>query len=381
MAAAPPLPHESRPTVAIFRSPLFNASETFVQAHASGLRRYRPLLVGLEDKGNARPEVRDRLVLPGSPGEALRFRLGGVGAMAARLSRAAPALVHAHFATDGLLALPLARALGVTLATTLHGYDVTRSRAAMLASGRLSWMRYALLRRRLVRQGDLFLAVSDAVRRRAVAQGFPTDRTRTHYLGVDLACFTHGAAAAEPGLILHVGRLVEKKGTAVLLEAMARLPQARLAVIGDGPERRALERRARGLGERVRFLGALPHGEVAAWMRRAWVLAAPSLTARDGDSEGLPTVIVEAAASALPAVGTDHAGIPEAILDGETGFIVPERDAEALAARLADILGSSDLRQRFAAQARSLAEERFDAARQSDRLESLYDELLRQMRP
>lgn len=371
---------DPRPAAAIFRSPLFNPSETFVQAHAAGLKRYRALVVGLEDKGHARAELQDRTIVA-SPAEALALRLGRGASLAARLSGDAPALVHAHFATDGLLALPLARALGVPLATTLHGYDVCRSRGAMLASGRWSWMRYALRRRRLMREGALFLAVSEAVRRRALAQGFPEARTITHFLGVDLARFRPAPEAAEPGLVLHVGRLVEKKGTAELIEAMAALPEARLAVIGAGPERAALERRSAALGGRARFLGALPPVEVAAWMRRAWVLAAPSVTARDGDAEGLPTVVVEAAASGVPVVGTDHEGIPEAVADAATGFIVAERDPAALAARLRDVLDSVELRRRFGAEARALAERRFDAARQIERLESLYDGLPRPTRP
>jgi glycosyltransferase involved in cell wall biosynthesis len=110
-------------------------------------------------------------------------------------------------------------------------------------------------------------------------------------------------------------------------------------------------------------------------MRRATVLAAPSITARDGDAEGLPTAIVEAAASALPAVGTDHSGIVEAIVDGETGFIVPERDAGALAARLLAILGDPELRDRMGAAARALAERKFDLARQMRRLEEIYDQV------
>lgn len=377
MADTAPLHDPVRPAVAIFRSPLFNLSETFVQAHAAGLQRYRPVVVGLEDKGHAWPELEDRLVLA-SRGEALALRLGRGGALAARLSGEAPALVHAHFATDGLLALPLARALGVPLATTLHGYDVSRSPAAMLRSGRLSWMGYALRRRRLMQQGALFLAVSEAVRQRALAQGFPAARTATHYLGADLARFRPDPAAVEPGLVLHVGRLVEKKGTAVAIEAMASLPEARLVVIGDGPERAKLARKA---PEMVTFLGALPPDEVARWMQRAWVMAAPSVTARDGDSEGLPTVVVEAAASGMPIVGADHSGIPEAVIDGKTGFVVPEREAAALAARLRDILGSAELRHRLGAGARALAERRFDGRRQSERLETLYDGLLRQTRP
>lgn len=379
MTARPDVQHgseSSKPAVAVFRSPLFNASEGFVQAQATGLTRYAPIMVGLEDKGNAVPALKGGLLVADRP---LWVRLGRVGALAERLRGHGPALVHAHFATDGLIALPLARALGVPLVTTLHGHDVHRSRLAMLLSGRLSWQRYALVRRRLIAGGRLFLTVSDALRRKAIAQGFPPARTLTHYLGVDLGRFTRGAA--EPGLVLHVGRLVEKKGTSVLIDAIGRLPRTRLAIVGDGPLRGALERQAAGLGERVRFLGALPPADVAEWMRRAWLLAAPSVTARDGDAEGLPTVIAEAAAASLPAVGTDHAGIPEAIIEGRTGFIVPERDAEALAARIGTLLASADLRGRMGAAARELAEERFDLTRQIARLEDLYDGLLGQTRP
>jgi colanic acid/amylovoran biosynthesis glycosyltransferase len=374
---------DPRPVAAIFRTPLFNRSETFVQAQASGLTRYRTLVVGLEDKGHAEPALADSLLLPASAWERVRFAwLGRAGAMAARLRPFVPALVHAHFGTDGLRALPLAEALGVPLVTSLHGFDVHRSRSRMLASGRLSWIRYGLFQRRLMEQGALFLAVSDAIRRRAIARGYPPDRTLTHHIGADLGRFRAGGAP-EPGLILHVGRLVEKKGARILIDAFATLPPGPvLAIAGDGPLRGALERRAAalGVGERIRFLGALPPAEVAAWMRRAWLLAAPSVTARDGDAEGLPTVVVEAAASGLPVVATDHEGIGEAIVDGEAGFLVPERDAAALAGRLGALLGSAELRGRMGAAARARAETRFDLARQNAILEDHYD-AVRQMRP
>jgi glycosyltransferase involved in cell wall biosynthesis len=108
-------------------------------------------------------------------------------------------------------------------------------------------------------------------------------------------------------------------------------------------------------------------------MRRASVLAAPSLTAADGDAEGLPNVVVEAAASGLPVVATTHSGIPEAVEDGTTGFLVPENDAEALAARLADVLGSEPLRREMGAAARRLAERKFDRQMLTERLEAIYD--------
>ena len=110
-------------------------------------------------------------------------------------------------------------------------------------------------------------------------------------------------------------------------------------------------------------------------MQRASLLAAPSLTARNGDAEGLPTVIVEAAASSLPVVGTRHSGIPEAVVDGQTGFLVPEGDPEALAERIALLLGSAQLRERMDRPARAMAEAKFDLRRQTARLEALYDRL------
>ena len=366
---------DPRPAVVIYRAPLFNASETFVRAHVEALTRYRPLLAGLEDKGHVPPALRDALFVPRGAFARTAARLGATGALARRLRAEHPRLVHAHFGPDGLAALPLARRLGVPLVVTLHGYDVSRTDARLWLSGRLSWMRYAAGRARLARGAALFLAVSEAVRQAAVARGFPAERTRTHHLGIDLTRFVVGRER-EPDLVLHVGRLVEKKGTAVLLDALARLPNARLVIVGDGPERGALERQAAPLGPRVRFLGNLPPAEVAQWMQRAALLAAPSVTARDGDAEGLPTVIVEAAACGLPTVATHHSGIPEAIDDGTSGFLVPERDAEALAARIALLLESGERRAQMGAAARAWAEQRFDLAQQTAKLEAIYDGLL-----
>lgn len=367
-------PSDPRPAVAVFRSPLFNASETFVRAHLAALRRYRPIAVGLVAKGKAESP---RFLL--TPGERLALTLlGRAGAAGARLrAAAAPGLVHAHFGTDGLLALPLAEALAVPLVVTLHGHEVSRSRVRMLASGRLSWMRYALLKRRLFERGGLFLAVSEAVRRRALAAGYPAQRVITHPNGVDTGFFRPSGAPPEPGLILHVGRLVEKKGTAALLDAVARTEDARLVIVGDGPLRSALERQARSVGveARVRFTGALPPDEVLGWMQRAWLLAAPSVTAGDGDAEGLPTVLCEAAAVGLPVVATRHSGIPEVVSEGETGLLSPERDVGLLARNLSLLLASPRMRESLAGAARLRALDRFDLVRQIERLEGYYDYL------
>ena len=365
-----------KPVVAVFRSAVFNASERFIQNQAEALTRWRPLVVGLERKGELVPRLREGMIVAESASERLAFRLRGRGGrIEAELRASRPALIHAHFGTDGLLVFPLAQALGVPLITSLRGYEVTRTDSAMLRSGRLSWMRYAFGKKRLQREGALFLAVSDALRERAIARGYPEARTLTHYNGVDLDRFRPDVTPREPGLVLHVGRLVEKKGTKVLIQAMAAIADATLVIIGDGPLRASLGEQARALGNRVRFLGALGSDEVANWMRRASVLAAPSVTAADGDAEGLPNVIVEAAASGLPVVGTHHSGIPEAVEDGVSGFLVPENDASALAARLRDVLGSESRRREMGLVARQLAERKFNRQLLTARLESIYDQV------
>jgi glycosyltransferase involved in cell wall biosynthesis len=365
-----------RPVAAIFRTALFNPTERFIQEQAASLTRWRPLLVGLERKGEIMPELKEGMILPANVAERLAFSATGRGGrVEAKLRAAQPRLIHAHFGTDGLKMLNLARALRLPLITHLRGYDVTRSRAALLASGRPGWSRYALQRRRLMDQGDLFLAVSEALGRQAVALGFPAKRIRTHYNGVDLDRFQPGKRPREPGTILHIGRLVEKKGTADLLAALAGLAGVRLIVIGEGPLRAQLQRQAGALGVKAQFLGAQDAGEVAEWLRRATLLVAPSVTAQDGDAEGLPNVIVEGAASGIPVVATRHSGIPEAVEDGVTGFLVKEGDRRALAARIGALLDGADLRREMGFAARALAVERFDRARQAERLEAIYDEV------
>src|ERR1700712_3458097 len=111
----PPFARDQRPVAAVFRAPLFNASETFVRTQVTGLTRYQALVLGLQGKGHIPPALAGRVMLKG----ASSWR-----AFAERVRPFAPTLFHAHFGTDGLRALSLSQALGVPLVTTLHGYDV-----------------------------------------------------------------------------------------------------------------------------------------------------------------------------------------------------------------------------------------------------------------
>jgi len=370
--------------VAVFRHNLFKISEVFITEQVRHYRRYQPFFLGRLRQG-AVPEGMDSLALGDLCPRAPLLPAGwhmlsrAIGPFERLLAERRPALIHAHFGIEGVYALPLAARLGVPLVTTFHGFDATLSTLGFFGSPAWAW--YPLLRPKLARQGDLFLCASNFIREQLLAQGFPSERTRVHYIGVDSASIAPRAQEEETPVILHVARLVEVKGTEFLVRAFAALgPEysaVRLIIIGDGPLRGPLERLARecGVAARVDFLGALPHGDVLGWMRRAALLALPSVRTNSGRVEGLGMVTLEAASAGVPAVGSNLGGIRETIADGETGFLVPERDSEALAARMGELLANEPLRRQMGEAARRRVEREFDITRQTARLEEMYDEV------
>jgi colanic acid/amylovoran biosynthesis glycosyltransferase len=141
-------------------------------------------------------------------------------------------------------------------------------------------------------------------------------------------------------------------------------------MVGDGPAAHTLKRTAAPLGD-VEFTGWLPNAELRRRMRRALAVCVPSLAAADGDAEGLPNVVLEAMAEGAPVIGSEHAGIPEAVEHERTGLLVPPGDPEALASALRRLIAEPELRRRFGSRGRRLAAERFSAAAQSRRLEAV----------
>ena len=194
----------------------------------------------------------------------------------------------------------------------------------------------------------------------------PSGKVELLYHGIDLDRFPRNAAtgsardgSAEPVVILSVARLVEKKGTEVLLEALARISPGlhwRFVHVGGGPLRKSLEARAASLGieGRVTWRGALTQDEVLQEYRNADLFALASRVARDGDRDGLPNVIAEAQSQGLACVATRVSAIPELVRDGETGILVAENDAQALARALESLIADPARRRALgqAAQAR-----------------------------
>jgi colanic acid/amylovoran biosynthesis glycosyltransferase len=374
-------------SVGIFRLQLFKASEIFIHSQAGTLARYRPLYIGR--RLFSRPSAVE-MAVPAAAGKvanALTFAQIALMRRAAPFVKAMagrrPQLLHAHFAIDAVFALDLAKRLKVPLITTLHGFDVTRSDWDMLRSARPSLIQGMLGRRRLQSEGRLFICVSEFIKRAALARGFPADRLLVHYIGIDCSQLQAREGAGEDDLLVHVGRLVEKKGTTYLLQALVEVrrkrPQAQLVIIGDGPLRAALDAEVARLGltGAVRFLGTQPNPDVLRWIARAAVMIVPSVTASDGDMEGFGIVNIEAGAQGVPVVGFDSGGVSEAIKHGYSGLLSPERDVEGLAASITHLLEDSSARQQMGANARSHVLQNFNIVHQTAALEALYDDVLR----
>jgi colanic acid/amylovoran biosynthesis glycosyltransferase len=371
------------PRVFIYREELLRISETFIKGQAEALTRYQPIYLGLR-------KARTSLAL-GAPALQLNsgpFLVGYLRANAyrhypwaplfhRRLKLLRPSLLHAHFATDATQTLAMHRLLRVPLLVTLHGYDIFVNDEAFAKSrrGRL----FLRVRSSLWAQATLVLCVSEAVRKQALAAGIPESKLAVHYTGVDTAALDPAPASArDQKLVVFVGRLVEKKGCSYLIEALAKLASSKvhLEVIGDGPLRGSLEELAARLGVRARFFGAQPASVVLNRMAKARVFCGPSIRAETGDSEGFGMVFAEAQALGTPVVSTTHSAIPEVVLDGQTGLLAPERDADTLSQHLQKLLENDALWSAFHHRGIEHVRRSFDLTRQTIRLQQLYDSAL-----
>ncbi len=238
----------------------------------------------------------------------------------------------------------------------------------------------------LFREADLLIAVSGHGRDRLLELGAPEERVAIHPYTIDWTRRPPAALERETGLlrILSVGRLVEKKGLDDALAAVGlvaeRFPGTRFShvIIGSGPLEGSLRHQASGLPPNVRvdFRGACSLEVVEAEMRRCDLLLLPSRTSRDGDEEGMPNVLLEAMALGIPVVATIHAGTPELIRHGVTGFLAPEGDRVALAACLEEILEDASCAFRVGRAAREYVERHHHPSRTTPRLVRLYRRVL-----
>jgi colanic acid/amylovoran biosynthesis glycosyltransferase len=370
------------PTVVIFRDSLLPFSETFIPSQAESLVEFGVVYAGCRRVAglplNHAPIVHFADSLAGKAEEIALKSLRWAPRMTAALKRHTPDLIHAHFGTDGAVALPLARSLNIPLLVTFHGFDASLTDQSFRE---FRWgRRYLRQRDRLKRQAQGFLAVSTFIADKMQAQGFPCEKIRVHYIGVDTKAFNAPLDNQRTKSVLFVGRLVEKKGCEYLIRAMelvqAELPDVELVVIGDGPLRGTLEQMAKKTLRRCEFLGSQPVDVVRDWMNKAMVLCTPSVVASSGDAEGFGIVFIEAQSSGLPVVSFSSGGIPEAVGHGESGYLAPEKDWRQLSVYIAQLLLSADVWKKFSHAGRERVQQMFDLKKQSAKLEDIYRELI-----
>lgn len=382
--------------ILVFRDTLLPLSETFVANQSLRLKCHEAYFLGSRRASSSISLPEERLFLLNaeggrsltSPGflNELRFKLFGFLPKEgwAWISRVRPLLLHAHFAPDGALALPIAKALNLSLVVSLHGTDITLNEWAGFWRIR-SWHSYKiyLLRKaQLQKAARAFLVPSRFLLRKALERGYPEEKLHLVPHGVDTDRFHPDPEKVVPGRILYVGRLIELKGLPFLLQALAPLagefPHLRLVVVGDGPKREEYQGLAeRLLPGRVEFLGAQPGERVREEMQRAYLFSMPSVSLPSGETETFGLVYLEAQASGAPVVAFATGGVPEVVADRETGFLAPERDVEGLRRRIRDLLEWEDLRNKMGLAARAWVRERFELRKTNALLEDTYDAVLR----
>ncbi len=266
-------------------------------------------------------------------------------------------VVLAEFGTQALAIAPVARGLGLPVFTYFRGVDASRS---------LKKPRMCEAYRRLMPQLAGVFSVSQFLVDNLAAHDIIHPNTHVVPSGVNVDLFR--PVDKTPGSFVAVGRLVPKKAPDITIRAFASAatdhPNANLTLIGDGPltEPCRAAAAASGLADRITFTGALPHDQVREIVARSEVFLQHSVTAPDGNTEGLPTAIQEAMACGCVVVSTEHAGIPEAVEPGVNGWLVAEHDEAGFASAISACLtagkegGLADM----AKNARQIAEVRFD---------------------
>ncbi len=312
--------------------------------------------------GNMVQEVRDSW--------SARFALVGfLGAQVAATSRLrrefAPHLIHAHWwFPGGLAGAWAARLAGLPLVTTMHGSDVRLARAKHFAR---PLFRHVMKQSRAVTTVSRWLADE-------VADIAPATRVTVAPMPVSTSTFAPQAGSVRDRL-LFVGRLNAQKGIADLVEALGQMRSGiSLDVVGDGPDRERLQARARELrvDTRVTWHGQLPQPALLPFYQRAGVLVVPSI------GEGLGLVAVEAQLCETPVVAYASGGTTDTVLDGETGILVPPGDVATLAAALDQLMGNTELRNRYGAAGRTNALALFSPESAARRYADLYRQVLQE---
>ena len=281
-----------------------------------------------------------------------------------------------HYGRNGLKAT-LFKDLGVIdskIVTIFHGYDLSHY---MGIHGEQIY-------RHLFQRVDLLLPISQHWQKKLIALGCKSEKIRVHRMGINCDRFEYVKSSPnKPKIILvSVARLVEKKGLKYSIQAVASLisqyPSLEYQIVGDGFLRQELQHLIDHLnvGNNVKLLGWKKQAEVAAIISQANIVLAPSVTAGDGDCEGIPVSLMESMAKGLPVISTLHSGIPELIEDKVSGYLLPERDTIQLAHKIEYLLNDLTLRTKMGKAGRKKVQEAYNIDLLNDQLVQIFQQLI-----
>lgn len=288
-------------------------------------------------------------------------------------------IIHCHFAEhsrDALLIKTISSPQA-KIVTTFHGYDVNVTTSSCNPEAY----------REIFTKGDIFTANTSFTAKKASLLGCPAKKIKVLPVGLDISKYAFLPRSLQPGQtirILTVGRLVEKKGIDYSLRAVAKaqqqMPDLNLeySIIGEGEQKGHLEILAEELNisNKVKFLGGMTQEEVKAVYDESHIFVLSSITASNGDMEGQALVLQEAQCVGLPVISTLHNGIPDGVLDGKSGFLVPEKDVDSLAEKLVFLALNPSLWAEMGQAGHQFVRNRYNIKSLNNQLIEIYENLL-----
>lgn len=384
----------SKPVVAHAIRGYLAQTETFVGNQVTKLQGHKSIVVAHHRSPNREFDVDDLYIINERTNgfvqrlDKLSYSLfrsmlpQNVEAAAAWMREFQPVLWHFHFVVDAAFFLPLYRKLNIPAVVSLYGYDISSFPRRFGGIG-------GMYVKRVFSEMECFLAMSEDMKRDAIALGAPEEKTIVHYHGINAQRFRVDERTyenKESFNILCVGTLEKKKGQHHLLRAFADLRRARpdidakVVLVGKGPLRSELEQiiERENLRESVALAGFVQHldPKFLQCYRDADAFVHFSTTQPNHDKEGIPGTIVEAMASGLPVVATRHAGIPEVITDGVHGILLEECDTNGITKSLIHLYENKELCARLGKTAARRALNELDVRTKTSDLERIYDSMV-----
>lgn len=285
-------------------------------------------------------------------------------------------IIHCHFGPNGIHGVDL-KEIGISgkIVTTFHGYDLSMF---ILNNDKTVY-------KDLFHKGDLFLPISNYWKKRLIKLNCDKNKILVHHMGISLDKFKYSERkipADKAVKILTIGRLTEKKGHKYVLKAISKIVHKHKNIIyliaGDGTLRDELKSLVTKLriNNNVQFLGNVDDDTLLKLYQESHIFILPSVTAHSGDKEGIPVVLMEAQATGLPVISTLHSGIPEVVHEDKSGFLVPERDVNALAEKIESLIEHPEVWSKMGKYGRKFVEENYDIKILNQRLVKIYENVL-----